>query len=74
MSDKFIEVDQAIEEEAWEYLWTNYAPLAAAVQKAVSKGVAPEELKRRLVEKLGAHREALAVRCELAAKYLERNK
>jgi hypothetical protein len=74
MSDKYAELDQVLEEEAWEYLYTNYPPLAAVVQKSVGKGIVPEEIRRRVVEKAGAHREALAQRCELAAKYLERNK
>ncbi len=73
MSDKYLELDQVLEQESWEYLSDNYPPLAQAVQKAVAQGVRPEDIRRRVMQKLGAHREALATRCELAAKYLERN-
>lgn len=74
MSDKYLELDSVLDEESWDFLWSNYPPLAAAVQKMVAKNVTPDEIKRRVVEKLGAHREALAQRCELAARHLERNK
>lgn len=74
MSDKYAELDTVLDEESFDYLWQNYPSLAAAVQKMVGKNVTPEEIKRRVVEKLGVHREALAQRCELAAKHLERNK
>lgn len=74
MSDKYLELDSVLDEESWDFLYTNYPPLAQAVQKAVAKDIRPEEIKRRVVEKLGAHREALAQRCELAAKHLERMK
>lgn len=74
MSDKYNELDSVLDEESWDFLWTNYPPLALAVQTAVGKGIAPEAIKQRVVQKLGAHREALAQRCELAARHLERNK
>jgi hypothetical protein len=74
MSDKFDELDAVLEEESWEFLMITYIPLAVAVQKLVLSRVAPEEIKRRLVQKLGAHREALAMRCELAARHLGRSK
>lgn len=74
MSDKFLELDTVLDEESFDFLWQNYPSLASAVQKMVGKGVSPEEIRRRVVEKLGAHREALATRCELAARHLERNK
>lgn len=74
MSDKYLELDNVLDEESWDFLWTNYPALAAAVQKMVGKGISPQEIKRRVVGQAGAHREALAQRCELAARHLERNK
>lgn len=71
MSDKYTELDQVLDSESWDFLYTNYPPLAAAVQQAVSKGLLPEQIKRRVVERLGAHREPLACRCELAARHLQ---
>jgi len=74
MSDRFIELDTVLDGESWDFLYTNYPPLAQAVQKAVDKGIGATEIKQRVMQKLGAHREALAVRCELAARHLERQK
>lgn len=74
MSDKFATLDSVLEEESYEYLLDNFPPLAAAVQKAVAAGVSAEDIRRRVMQKLGTHREALAQRCELAARHLERNK
>lgn len=74
MSDKFFELDTVLDSESWDFLYTNYPPLAQAVQKAVEKGIGPLEIKQRVMQKLGTHREALAQRCELAARHLERNK
>lgn len=66
------ELDRVLELESWDFLNDNYPPLAIAVQSAISKGLSPEQIKRRVVEKLGAHREPLAHRCELAARHLQR--
>jgi hypothetical protein len=74
MSDKYLELDSVLETESWEWLDANFPPLADSVAKAVGKGISPEDIRRRVVLKLGAHREALAQRCELAAKHLERSK
>lgn len=74
MSEKFAELDAVLESESWEWLSDNSPALAASVQAAVAKNIAAADIRRRVVEKLGIHREALAQRCELAAKHLERNK
>lgn len=74
MSNHLEELDRAFESEALEYLWSNYPALAAAVEKAVQRGESPEAIKRRAIQNGGIHREALATRCELAARHLERNK
>lgn len=41
MSDRFIELDTVLDSESWDFLYTNYPPLAQAVQKAVEKGIGP---------------------------------
>lgn len=74
MSDKYLELDSVLDEESWDWLNDNFPPLAISVSRAVEKGLTPEEIKRRVIQRLGAHREALAQRCELAAKHLERNR
>jgi hypothetical protein len=73
MSDKYIDLDRVLDEESWDFLNTNYPSLAMAVQRAVEQGMTPEIIRQRIVHRLGAHREALAQRCELAARHLERS-
>jgi hypothetical protein len=74
MSEEELEFDLVCFEEAWEYLNDNYPALATSVQKMVRKGMTPENIKRRAITNMGVHREPLALRCENAAKYLERHK
>jgi hypothetical protein len=70
MSDKYLELDSVLDEESFDYLTREYPALAVAVQKSVAKNISPEDIKRRVLEKLGLHREPLAQRCELAARHL----
>lgn len=70
MSDKYIELDSVLDEESWDFLNDNYPPLALSVQKAVDKGISAEDIKRRVIQRIGAHRLPLAQRCEAAARYL----
>jgi len=44
--------------------------LAITIAKAVQKGMSAEDIKRRVVERVGAHRLPLAHRCEAASRYL----
>lgn len=74
MSDKYIELDRVLDEESWDFLNDNYPPLALSVQTAIGKGISPEEIKRRVIQRIGAHREPLAQRCENAARYLAQSK
>lgn len=70
MSDAYLELDRVLDQESWDYLNDNYPLLAASIQSSVRQGKSPSDIKRRVVERLGAHREALAKRCEVAARYL----
>lgn len=74
MSDKYLDLDRVLDEESWEWLSDNYPALAISVQKAVTNGVSPADIRRRVVERLGAHRGALAQRCESGARWLENQK
>lgn len=74
MSDKFIELDRALDEESWDWLNDNCPPLAISVQKAVQSGISAVDIKRRVIDRLGAHRLPLAQRCEAGARHLERSK
>lgn len=70
MSDKFLDLDMTLDAESWDFLNDNYPALALSVQKSIHEGATPEQIKRRVVERVGAHRLALAQRCEAAARYL----
>lgn len=70
MSEALAELDIAMDEESWDFLNTKYIPIAKLVKKAVDEGIAPDVIKRRVLERLGQHRIELAIRCENAARYL----
>ncbi len=70
MSDKFADLDRVLDEESWNYLNDNYPDLAITVQRSVGKGLTPEEISRRVVQRVGAHRLPLAQRTESAARHL----
>lgn len=72
MSDKFIELDTVLDEESWEWLSDTAPKLATTIQKLVAKGLTPEEISRRVVQRSGPHRGALAQRCEMAARYISK--
>ena len=71
MSDKYADLDRVLDGESYEWLSDNYPPLAESVSKAVTQGISPEDISRRVVQRLGAHRIALAQRCESAARWLK---
>lgn len=70
MSSALAELDITLDSESYEYLAREYIPIAKAVEKAVAEGVQPDVIKRRVLQRLGQHREPLAIRCEAAARYL----
>lgn len=70
MSERFAELDAALDSESWDWLNDNCPPLAISVQRAVDKDVSAEEIKRRVIDRLGAHRLPLAQRCEAASRHL----
>lgn len=71
MSDKYQELDRVLDEESWEWLSDNCPPLAESVRKAVAGGVTPEQIRARVLQRLGTHRMPLAQRCEAAARHLQ---
>lgn len=74
MSDKYAELDDVLDEESWDFLNDNYPALAISVQKMVDRSISAADIKRRVIQRVGAHREPLAARCENAARYLEGTK
>lgn len=70
MVDALTDFDIVLDQESWDYLNTEYIPIAKSVKKAVDEGIAPDVIKRRVLERLGQNRVALAQRCENAARFL----
>lgn len=64
------EIDQAATEDAWDWLQDNAPRWAAAVQTVVERKASADQVYRRVLGNVGLGREALAVRCKLAAQYL----
>ena len=71
MALPFAALDRALESESWSWLEQNQPALAEAVQVEVGRGVQPDAIKRRIVDRTG--RWELAQRCALAAAYLARS-
>lgn len=63
-------IDHAASAESWEYLYEQAPLWADAVAEEVRAGASPEEIFKGVLRRVGAHREALALRCKLAAQYL----
>lgn len=68
----FDELDQALDEESWNWISETLPAIASAVQSAVVRGASPDDVRRRVMGK--AQRYELAVRCEMAARWLQRSK
>jgi hypothetical protein len=62
------ELGQALDSESHEWLLTQHPLIADRVEKAVSKGHTPEEIKWAVLRRTG--RIEIAIRCELAARWL----
>lgn len=71
MSDALEEFDEAVLEEAWNYLQADNLSFALKVEKAVKAGATPEQLSRRFLGTAGEHRGARAKRIENAARHLQ---
>ena len=61
-------IDEAIDEESWEWLQDNVPTLATAVRKEVAGGANPDEIQRHIMRR--TQRAALALRCQQAARHL----
>lgn len=61
-------IDEAIDEESWEWLQDNVPTLATAVRKEVASGASPDEIQRHIMRR--TQRAALALRCQQAARHL----
>ena len=70
MSDEMPEVDEAFDQEAWDYLYLYQPKIADSIVARVTKGDNPERIKRHIVRKYGINREDIATRCEAAARHL----
>lgn len=74
MSDRFADLDRVLDEESWEWLNDNYPALANVVARSVASNITPQQIRARVMDRAGAHRIALAQRCESAARWLASEK
>ncbi len=56
--------------EAWTWLQDYAGEYAEGVSESVDSGATPEQVYRHVLGEVGLHREALALRCKLAARHL----
>jgi hypothetical protein len=63
-------IDKAASEEAWQWLEEQAPIWADAIAEEVHAGATPQDIYKGVLRRVGAHREALAVRCKLAAQHL----
>lgn len=68
--DEFPEVGAAFDEEAWDYLYLNYAKIADAITVQVDRQKEPDRIRLYIVRKYGVNREDIAKRVEAAARHL----
>lgn len=66
----FPTLEEAINEESYNWVSENYPALAKALEEEVKAGGKPEDIRRFIVAQ--TQREALALRLEQAAKHLKK--
>jgi hypothetical protein len=74
MSDEMPEIDEAFDDDAWEYLYLNHPKIADSILTLVTRGASPDRIKRHIIRKYGESRKDIARRCEAAARHLESTK
>lgn len=70
MVTRFQLLDSAIDEDAYDWL-TQYAPAyVQAISDALNEGATPQQIRWYVSARVGADRQALALRCEQAAHHI----
>ena len=65
-------LDAAIDAESYQWLEVSAPGLATAVSVAIEQGMTPREIRFYVGRKVGPDRQSLALRCEQAARHMER--
>ncbi len=65
-------IDQEIDQGAYEWLSLYHPRLVDAISFHLREGASPGQIRRHIQARAGPDREALAVRCEGAARHMER--
>lgn len=71
MSNQFDELDKELDRQSAEWLQSAMPDVFDALEVAVIRGASPEDIRARVLRRVGVDRMALAARCESAARYLE---
>ena len=62
------DIEAALNEESWKFLWDNWPALADAIAAEVKRGASAPEIRRHVMQH--TQREAIAIRCRQAAQHL----
>jgi len=68
--DEYPEIDEAFDEDAWNYLYLHYPRIADAVLIQVQRGKDMGGIPRHIVRKYGGSREEISIRIAAAARHL----
>lgn len=71
MRDDFSTIGEALDEISWYWISDNYPQLAEAIQTEVKRGARPEAIRRFVMKR--TERLELALRCEQAARWVEKS-
>lgn len=74
MSDIFADLDAVLYAESYDWLADNAPLVAAEVERLVALNATPEQIRSRVLQKIGQHRVEFATRCENAARFLARQR
>lgn len=66
----FQPLEQAIDEDAYEYLSQHAPSYIKAIDNAVTNGATPEQIRWYVQVRVGSDRLSMALRCEQAARYI----
>jgi hypothetical protein len=66
----FGDLEEALDEESWEWLLENNERIAKGVRRAVQRGARPVDVKRFVLGK--TRRDELALRCEQGGAHVKR--
>jgi hypothetical protein len=72
MATKVLDLEQVIDQDGYLWLAVNAPAYLTAIQNALTKGETPETIRTYVSQRVGPERQGLALRCEQAARHLQR--